>query len=322
LSKESLTKLPPALFIMGPTAAGKTDLAIDLAQKYSNVELISVDSALVYRGMDIGTAKPDKTTLQLYPHHLIDFLDPTESYSAGSFCLDALKLMADISQRGKIPILVGGTMLYFKALQDGLADLPSADVAVRQKLEKMQQTHGLAYMHQRLAEVDPVSAKRIHVNDPQRLQRALEVFEITGKSLTELTQDTKQALPYNVTKLILSPFDRSILHQRIARRYNNMMSDGFVDEVKTLFNRSDCHENLPAIRAVGYRQAWSYLSGEYDEQTFIEKAIIATRQMAKRQLTWLRAQHDGVWFDTAEGLPIDSVYAYLNHALPQLKLKI
>jgi tRNA dimethylallyltransferase len=320
LITDQLNNLPPALFIMGPTAAGKTDLAIEIA-KHANVEIISVDSALVYRGMDIGTAKPDPHTLERYPHHLVDIIDPTDSYSAGSFKADALRLMAEITGRGKVPLLVGGTMLYFRALQFGLADLPQAAPLVRQKLEQQQRQYGLAYLHQRLTDVDPISAKRIHINDPQRLQRALEVYEITGKSLTELTRETQAELPYRVCKVILAPFDRAILHVRIAKRYNTMIDNGFIDEVKRLFNQPQYHPDLPAIRAVGYRQAWSYLAGEYDKNTFIEKAIIATRQMAKRQLTWLRSQPDGVWFDSGSDLPTDYVFKFLRHTLPELNLR-
>jgi len=305
---------------MGPTAAGKTDLAIEIAKQYP-VEIISVDSALVYRGMDIGTAKPEAHVLDKYPHHLVDIIDPTESYSVGNFRHDALALMADITARGKIPLLVGGTMLYFKALQQGLSDLPAADSAIRTKLEAQAKQFGLAHLHARLAEVDPVSAQRIHVNDPQRLQRALEVYEITGKSLTELTADTEESLPYRVIKIILSPFQRSVLHQRIENRYKIMMTNGFIDEVKTLFTRKDCHPDLPAIRAVGYRQAWAHLSGEYDQETLVEKAVIATRQMAKRQLTWLRAQDDGVWFDSGAGLPTDDVLRFLTDQCPELMIK-
>jgi tRNA dimethylallyltransferase len=304
---------------MGPTAAGKTDLAIEIA-KHADVEIISVDSALVYKGMDVGTAKPDQQTLQKYPHHLVDIIEPTEAYSAGSFKADALRLMADITARGKVPLLVGGTMLYFKALQYGLAELPTADPTIRAELDELQHKHGLPYLHQRLLEVDPVSAARIHVNDPQRLQRALEVYEITGKSLTELTEQTKVEFPYRVTKIILSPFDRAILHQRIEKRYSDMMNTGFIDEMKTLYAKPDCHPELPSIRAVGYRQAWSFLAGEYDEETFIYKAVVATRQMAKRQLTWLRSQPDGVWFDSGAGLPTQSVFNFLNDVLPELNL--
>ena len=299
---------------MGPTAAGKTDLALEIAKRFP-VEIISVDSALVYRGMDIGTAKPAPEILQNYPHHLVDILDPTERYSAGSFREDALRLMSEITARGKIPLLVGGTMLYFKALQQGLSDLPSADLEIRAKLEDEVAQFGLAHQHDRLARVDPVSAARIHVNDPQRIQRALEVYEIMGQSMTELTKDSQQSLPYNVIKVIVSPEDRAVLHQRIAERYKIMMSSGFIDEVKTLFEREDCHVDLPAIRAVGYRQAWAYLEGEYDQETLVEKAIIATRQMAKRQLTWLRAQQDGVWFDSGSGLPVEQVVSYVKETL-------
>lgn len=302
---------------MGPTAAGKTDLALALAEKYP-VEIISVDSALVYKGMDIGTAKPSPDLLTRFPHHLVNMLDPTETYSAGRFRDDALALMTDITARGRVPLLVGGTMLYFKALQQGMSDLPSADPQVRAKLDAEAADYGLAYLHKRLEEIDPVSAKRIHVNDPQRLQRALEVYELTGKTLTELTADSGEALPYTVTKVIVAPFERKVLHQRIADRYRKMVEQGFVDEVKQLYQRHDCHPQLPSIRAVGYRQAWSYLAGEYDEETFIYKAIVATRQMAKRQLTWLRAQPDGVWFDSTKGLPLDAVNQFVVEQVPQL----
>jgi len=305
---------------MGPTAAGKTDLAIEIAKHYP-VEIISVDSALVYRGMDIGTAKPEVDVLQKYPHHLVDIIEPTERYSVGAFRHDALALMKDITARGKVPLLVGGTMLYFKALQQGLSDLPSADSTIRATLEAEAEQYGLAHLHARLADVDPVSAKRIHVNDPQRLQRALEIYEITGKSLTELTVKEEESIPYRVIKIILSPFERSILHKRIESRYKVMMENGFIDEVKNLFANKDCHPDLPAIRAVGYRQAWAHLSGEYDQETLVEKAVIATRQMAKRQLTWLRAQHDGVWFDSGAGLPTDDVLRFIADQCPELVIK-
>jgi tRNA dimethylallyltransferase len=268
--------------------------------------------------MDIGTAKPSADILTQFPHHLVDILDPTEPYSAGSFRDDALALMADITARGKIPLLVGGTMLYFKALQQGMAELPPADPAIRAKLDAEAQEHGLAYLHRRLTEVDPTSAQRIHQNDPQRLQRALEVYELTGKTLTELTAEKSYSLPYAVTKVIIAPFNRAVLHQRIEARYRTMVADGFVDEVKQLFGREDCHPQLPSIRAVGYRQAWSYLAGEYDQDTFIYKAIVATRQMAKRQITWLRAQQDGVWFDSGPGLPVEAVNQYLTEQVTQL----
>lgn len=301
---------------MGPTAAGKTDLALFLSQ-HLPVEIISVDSALIYRQMDIGTAKPDVGTLKMFPHHLVNIIDPKETYSAGRFRQDALTLMADITRRGKIPLLVGGTMLYFKTLQDGIADLPEADIHVRERLQEQLEEYGLSALHKRLSEIDPVSAKRIHLNDPQRLLRALEVYELSGKSLTELTQYSEFLLPYKVIKVIVSPFDRKILHKRIADRYQKMMQAGFISEVKNLYDRGDLHCSLPSIRAVGYRQAWSFLSGEYDESTFIEKAIIATRQMAKRQLTWLRAQKDGVWFDSGIDLPEKQVLDFVRCKLAE-----
>jgi tRNA dimethylallyltransferase len=296
---------------MGPTAAGKTDLAIHLAQHYP-FEIISVDSALVYRGMDIGTAKPEPDILKAYPHHLVDILDPTESYSVGDFQRDASQLMANISQRGKIPLLVGGTMLYFRALQQGLAKLPEANHEIRQRLDQEIAEHGLLHLHQRLQKIDPVAAQRIHPNDPQRLQRALEVYEITGKSMTDLITETESTLPYRVVKLILSPFERAVLHKRIADRYHLMLDKGFIAEVERFYSRPDCHAALPSIRCVGYRQVWRYLEGDYDQQTSIEKAIVATRQMAKRQLTWLRSNQDGTWFDTEESLPLAQITQFLS----------
>lgn len=303
---------------MGPTAAGKTDLAIALAKRHP-VEIISVDSALVYRGMDIGTAKPSAEILKQFPHHLVDILDPTEAYSAGRFRDDSLALMADITYRGRVPLLVGGTMLYFNALQKGMSKLPSADPTVRAQLDAEMAVFGSEYLHRRLSEVDPVAAARIHVNDPQRLQRALEVYQLTGKTLTELTSEQGETLPYEVSKIIVAPFERAVLHQRIARRYREMIDNGFLAEVQKLYEREDCHPGLPSIRAVGYRQAWDYLSGEMDMETFIQKAIVATRQMAKRQITWLRSQDDGVWFDSGQGLPVEDVNQYLMGQVTQLQ---
>lgn len=272
---------------MGPTASGKTDLAIALSQVLP-VELISVDSALIYKGMDIGTAKPSAAELAQAPHRLIDILDPSESYSAANFRSDALKAMAEITAQGKIPLLVGGTMLYFKALLDGLSPLPEADPAVRSRIEREAEQIGWAGLHQKLTEIDPVSAKRINPNDSQRIGRALEVFYLSGKTMTELTASQGEALPYEVLQFAVMPEDRSVLHQRIEQRFEKMMAQGFEQEVKRLFQREDLHENLPAIRCVGYRQMWEYLQGDIGLDEAIFKGICATRQLAKRQITWLR----------------------------------
>lgn len=305
---------PPAIFLMGPTAAGKTDLAIALSQTLP-VEIISVDSAMIYRGMDIGTAKPEPEVLAEFPHHLVDIIDPAQRYSVGQFCQDTYALMAHISAAGKIPILVGGTMMYFRALQYGLADLPDADPDIRHKLDRDAEQYGLASLHERLQTIDPDAARRIHKTDSQRLQRALEVYEITGQSLTDLTVNTGSRLQHQVIKLMLCPDSRPILHSRIERRFHQMLEQGFVDEVSHLFQRGDLDTSMPSVRAVGYRQAWSYLRGEYDKATFIERAIIATRQMAKRQITWLRSQQDGHWFDTGKTLPTTSISQVIEKSL-------
>ncbi|MDR2989381.1 MAG: tRNA (adenosine(37)-N6)-dimethylallyltransferase MiaA [Providencia alcalifaciens] len=279
---------PNAIFLMGPTASGKTALAIEL-RKHLPVEIISVDSALIYRGMDIGTAKPTQEELSQAPHHLIDILDPSQPYSAADFRRDALNVMDEISSQGKIPLLVGGTMLYFKALLEGLSPLPSASPEVREAIEKIAQEQGWAEVHRRLAEVDPVSAARIHPNDPQRLSRALEVYLISGQTLTEMTQTAGTELPYNVFQFAIEPQDRKILHERIERRFRLMLEAGFEDEVKALYQRDDLHVDLPSIRCVGYRQMWSYLDGEIDYDEMVYRGICATRQLAKRQITWLRS---------------------------------
>jgi len=288
--------LPPAIFLMGPTASGKTDLSVQLAKKI-DAEIISVDSAMVYKGMDIGTAKPTLEERQGIPHHLIDILDPTEAYSTGSFRKSALQLMDDICQRGKVPLLTGGTMLYFNSLFNGLAELPEADPEIRKKLDKELEGNGKESMHERLKSIDPESAKRIHPNDPQRVQRALEVYEISGKPITQFFTEAQQnPLPFKSIKLIVAPEDRKQLHAKIAQRFKVMVEQGLVDEVSALYHRGDLTVDMPAIRAVGYRQAWSYLDGEYDLDTMIEKGIIATRQLAKRQFTWLRRETDAILF--------------------------
>jgi len=290
------------IFIMGPTAAGKTDLAIECVEQL-NCELISVDSALVYREMNIGTAKPDAETLARAPHKLIDIIDPTESYSAASFRKDALAEIEAIIGRGKTPVLVGGTMLYYKALQDGLSELPGADETIRAQLEADAENVGWQAMHDRLAKVDPVSAQRIHPNDPQRIQRALEVFEISGKTLTDFwQQQSSQALPYNLIKIALFPENRDLLKQRIAQRFYQMLELDFIDEVEALRARGDLNLDLPSMRCVGYRQAWEYLDGLMSYEEMSERAIIATRQLAKRQLTWLRKEQNTNFYDIKQAI--------------------
>lgn len=293
--------LPPAVFLMGPTASGKTSAAVELYRELP-VELISVDSALVYRDMDIGTAKPDAETLKLAPHHLIDVIDPTESYSAARFRADALQLMAEISARGKVPMLVGGTMLYFNALQGGLGELPQADAQIRARLDAEALQLGWPAMHAKLAEIDPVTAARLQTTDAQRIQRALEVHAITGKTMTQIFAGQQSVrLPYRLLKLALVPDDRSVLHQRIALRFDQMLAAGLVDEVSALRSKYPAlHAGLPSMRCVGYRQAWQYLDGEFGWDALREKGIAATRQLAKRQLTWLRGMDDTVNFNCLE----------------------
>ncbi|MGF1911887.1 tRNA (adenosine(37)-N6)-dimethylallyltransferase MiaA [Vibrio kasasachensis] len=290
-------ELPLALFLMGPTASGKTDLAIRLRQKFP-VEIISVDSALIYKGMDIGTAKPDANELALAPHKLIDILDPTESYSAADFCRDALREMNDIVAQGKIPLLVGGTMLYYKALLEGLSPLPAANPEIRKQIEHDALTLGWDVLHDQLREVDPVSAERIHRNDPQRLLRALEVYRISGKTLTELTQTKGESLPFNVKQFAIAPKDRAELHRRIELRFGNMVDAGFEDEMRALYARDDLHLDLPSIRCVGYRQMWNYLDGNCSKEEAVFRGICATRQLAKRQITWLRSWDNLTWLDS------------------------
>lgn len=288
---------PPAIFIMGPTASGKTALAMSLLE-HLPVELISVDSALIYRGMDVGTAKPTAEELHYAPHRLIDILDPSEAYSAADFRADALREMAEITARNKIPLLVGGTMMYFKALLEGLSPLPPADAQVRQRLEAQAAESGWESLHKQLSEIDPVAALRIHPNDPQRLSRALEVFFISGKTLTELTKISGETLPYNVHQFAIAPTRRELLHERIEQRFSQMLLNGFEYEVRTLKARGDLHTDLPSIRCVGYRQMWSYLSGETEYDEMVYRGVCATRQLAKRQMTWLRGWEGVEWLDT------------------------
>lgn len=282
---------PRAVFLMGPTAAGKTALACALAERWP-LGLISVDSALVYRGLDIGTAKPDAVTLRRFPHALIDIRDPAEPYSAAEFRADALAAMRRLVEAGKIPLLVGGTGLYFRALERGLSSLPEADPALRARLAAEAAVQGWPTLHARLARLDPLAASRIRPSDPQRIQRALEVIELSGRPLSAQQGATRERLPYRVLKLALIPADRALLHARIAMRFDAMLAAGFLDEVRALRERGDLHRDLPALRAVGYRQAWEHLDGASEGPGFRGQAIAATRQLAKRQITWLRSELD------------------------------
>ncbi len=287
---------PLAIFIMGATATGKTDLALSIYDALPG-ELISVDSALVYRGMDIGTAKPDAETLRRYPHQLIDIIEPDEVYSAGQFRDDALRLMQQSVDADQTPVLVGGTMLYFNTLQKGIANMPEVDVAVKQAIELEAKTGGLQALHDRLKTVDPVSAQRIHPNDPQRIKRALEIYDFTGKTLTHFWDEQRQSqddfsFPCRRIKIALVPEDRVELRKRITQRFDIMLQQGFIEEVEGLFKRENLHTEMPSIRAVGYRQVWAYLAGDYGYDEMREKAIIATAQLAKRQMTWLRKESD------------------------------
>lgn len=300
---------PPVLFLMGPTASGKTALAVDLVRRLP-FEIISVDSALVYREMDIGTAKPDAETRRVAPHRLVDVIDPAETYSAGQFRIDALREIAAIQATGRVPLLVGGTMLYFRALEQGLAELPAADPIIRARLAMELAERGSATLHARLARLDPTAAARIHPHDPQRIQRALEVHELTGRSLTELcARPRNESLPFRIVKLVVAPADRPTLHERIERRFRAMLEQGFVAEVERLRTRGDLDPDKPAMRAVGYRQVWAYLDGVLNGATMVERGIVATRQFAKRQLTWLRAESGASWLNSADRHLLDRAVA-------------
>jgi len=296
---------------MGPTASGKTDIAAQLVQDLP-LEIISVDSAMVYRDMDIGTAKPDAELLARAPHRLIDICDAAQAYSAAQFTNDALQAMSEITSRGKIPLLVGGTFLYFRALYQGLSSLPEANAKVRSQLEADAQALGWAGLHQRLAEIDPESAARIHPNDPQRIQRALEVYTLTGESMSSLMRRNKTTnFPYRVVKLVLAPSSRAVLHERIAFRFNHMLDMGLVEEVRQFYDRPDMDKNMSSMRAVGYRQVWSYLEGELQYPDMIQKGIVATRQFAKRQFTWLRSDAEAIWYDALE----EDIYSQIRQKI-------
>jgi tRNA dimethylallyltransferase len=344
-SSPEKSALPVAICLMGPTASGKTDLAIELT-RHLPVEIVSVDSALIYRHMDIGTAKPSPQELAQAPHRLIDILEPTESYSVARFYNDALREMREISASGKVPLLVGGTMMYFRVLRDGIASMPSADETVRQEINALAAEKGWPYIHSILREVDPEAASRIKPTDPQRLQRALEVYRISGRTLSEhwrdqqakasasqgtadsvqqeiknnsfrtgnkgeadytITGDAIPPVPYRLLAFAISPSDRKVLHDRIARRFRIMLDSGFQDEVESLKARGDLNLDLPSMRCVGYRQMWEYLDGTYDYEYMVERGIIATRQLAKRQLTWLRSWDDLTWLETGDKNNLEQV---------------
>ena len=314
------SRLLPVLCLLGPTAAGKTDHAIELCQKYP-FEIISVDSAQVYRQMDIGTAKPDAATLQRAPHALIDIVDPWQAYSASRFISDADIEIKRIHESGNIPLLAGGTMLYYRALWDGLSNLPASDPAVREQLESTAKTLGPQALYDKLAEVDPDSAARIHCNDPQRILRALEVYEIAGVTLSSLQNQKAREHRYDFYNLALFPQDRKKLHERIARRFELMLEAGFELEVQALMHNPAMHNELPSMRCVGYRQMWQYLSGELDKPQMIDKGIAATRQLAKRQITWLRGMDNCRMFDPFNqtgSLEDDTLKEWLSRALLKL----
>ncbi len=301
-----------AAFIMGPTASGKSELALALAERI-DVEIVSVDSALVYRGMDIGTAKPDAATRARVPHHLIDILDPAQWYSAGEFVRDARAALEGIWARGRLPLLVGGTMLYFHALSEGIAELPQADPALRAQLDREAVERGLAALHAELAAIDPAAAARIHVNDPQRIQRALEVHRLTGRGISELQARRGGWLEdVRVTEIALVPADRARLHARIEARFRAMLAGGFLEEVARLMQRADLTTEHPSMRAVGYRQMWPVLQGRTSLEEGTERAIAATRQLAKRQLTWLRKRARATWLDPTEAAWIERAAHLVN----------
>jgi tRNA dimethylallyltransferase len=300
---------------MGPTASGKSDLALAIVERFP-CEIVSVDSALVYKGMDIGTAKPSPDVRARVPHHLVDIRAPDQPYSAADFRKDASAAVAEIIAAGRVPLLVGGTMLYFRALQQGLAALPSADPAIRQRLEQEAASIGWPALHGRLQQVDAVAAARIHPNDPQRIQRALEVYELTGESLSSLmNQNQAPAFPWSVAKFVVAPSDRAWLHERIAARFYAMLEQGLVDEVLQLRASGRYRADMPSMRSVGYRQVWQYLDGRLSYNEMIDKAIVATRQLAKRQFTWLRKEADANWFDCQDNKVLDQVLKSCGNVL-------
>ncbi len=312
-----MADLPYAIFLMGPTAAGKTALALELHDMFP-MEIISVDSSQVYRGMDIGTAKPSHQEQERAPHRLIDIRDPAESYSAEEFCRDATREMESIAKQGKIPLLVGGTMFYFRALEFGLSDLPSADPEIRESLAAEAARVGWGALHRRLRAVDPESARRIHPNDAQRIQRALEIYEISGQSLSEWAlAKPKTPLPYRLIKIALWPQDRNTLHARIETRFHAMLKQGFIAEVEKLYARGDLQASMPSVRTVGYRQIWKYLTDKINYSEMTQQALAATRQLAKRQITWLRRYPGIRVFENSKFIPISECKDYLREFIRQ-----
>lgn len=300
------------IFLMGPTASGKTALALELVERLP-LEIISVDSAMVYKGLDIGTAKPAREVLEATPHRLVDICEPTEAYSAGRFRRDALAAIADIHRNERIPLLVGGTGLYFRSLEQGFSDLPATDPALRKRLGQRLRQEGSPALHEALSRIDPASAARLHPNDSQRVQRALEVYEMSGTPLsTHIAQGRLGALPQTVIKLALVPADRQRMRAQVAQRFERMLEDGLVDEVRGFYERDDMHEGLTSMRLVGYRQVWGYLAGRCDYATLRERAVIATRQLAKRQLTWLRSESNTTWFDSCKTGVIRDIMKHLR----------
>ncbi len=309
--KSSSKKQPPVICLMGPTASGKTALAMALCDALP-CDIISVDSALIYNDMDIGTAKPTAEELAKYPHRLINLRDATQSYSAADFCHDALAEIEKVRANNRIPLLVGGTMMYFKSLIEGISPLPAANSDIRQKIEAEAEQNGWQAMHEELQKVDSVSAERIHPNDPQRITRALEVFRLTGSTLTELTEIKGEKLSGDILQFAITPQERSTLHARIELRYQQMIEQGFEQEVIKLKARSDLHENLPSIRCVGYRQMWQYLNDEMDHKEMVFRGVCATRQLAKRQLTWLRSWQNLHWLTTEDKTNLEQVLALVG----------
>ncbi len=307
---------PGVILLMGATATGKTDLALAISQRFE-VEIISVDSALIFRDMNIGTAKPDTDVLASVPHHLIDIIDPADAYSVWDFVEQSRQLVDEISRRGRIPLLAGGTMMYFHAFEQGLNRLPAADPALRQRLDLEIRELGLAAMHQRLEGIDPASAGRIKATDSQRIQRALEVYELAGKPLSQLQQEETVGYAGDVEKIILAASDRKLLHQRIHTRFLQMLEQGFIEEVERLRLRDDLDLTLPSMRCVGYRQLWQYLDGELTREEMIDKAVAATRQLAKRQITWLRKQTSGTTYDCLNYRK-DAIFRQVEAAIKRL----